>query len=120
MVYCSKCGAENKEPAETCVKCGAKLKVPRAKTWEEQIEEGAEQFGRHAEEWGESFGKNIENECFGLPHGGTIIGVIIGFIIILLGIAWLAGISLPIWPLAIVIFGVLVLSGALYSLLRKR
>lgn len=120
MVFCSECGTKNEEPAETCVKCGAKLRVPRTKTLEERIEEGAEEFGRHAEEWGESFGKNMENECFGLPHGGTVFGVIIGLVVILVGVSWLAGIDLRIWPLLITIFGALILIGSLYSLTRKR
>lgn len=120
MVYCSECGTENEEATDTCVKCGAKLRVPRVKSLEERIEEGAEEFGKRAEEWGESFGKHAEDECFSLPHGGTIFGIIIGIIIILLGISWLAGINLPFWSLVLVIFGVLILSGAVYSLTRKR
>ena len=118
MVYCSKCGTKNEEVAETCAKCGATLNVLRAKSLEKRIEEGAEEFGKRAE--GECFGKSTEDECFGLPHGGTIFGLIIGIIIILVGISLLIGIDLEIWPLMILIFGVLIISGALYTLTRKR
>jgi uncharacterized membrane protein YvbJ len=120
MVYCSECGTKNEEATETCVKCGAKLNVPKEKSLEKRIEEGAEEFGKRAEEWGESFGKRAEEECFGLPHGGTIFGLIIGIIIIVVGLTSLAGIDLEIWPLLIIIFGVLILGGAIYTLTRKR
>lgn len=120
MVYCSECGTKNEASAETCVKCGAKLNVPKEKSLEKNIEEGAEEFGKRAEAWGESFGKRAEEGCFGLPQGGTIVGLIIGIIIIVVGISSLAGIDLEIWPLIILIFGVLILGGAIYTLTRKR
>ena len=130
MVYCSECGTKNEEAVETCVKCGAKLNVPREKSLEKRIEDGAEEFGKRAEAWeesfgkrteGECFGKRAEDECFGLPHGGTIIGLIIGIMIIVVGISLLTGIDLEIWwPLMILIFGVLIISGAIYTLTRKR
>ena len=120
MVYCSKCGTKNEESEEICVKCGAKLKMSKAKSLEKSIEEGAEEFGKRAEAWGKSFAKRPEEECFGLPHGGTIIGLIIGMIIIVVGISTLAGIDLDLGPLMILILGVLILGGALYSLTRKR
>ena len=120
MVYCSECGTKNEEATETCVKCGAKLKVSTEKSLEKRIEEGAEEFGKRAEAWGEGFGKRAEEECFGLPHGGTIVGLIIGIIIIVVGMSWLAGIDLEIWPVLILIFGALILGGAIYTLTRKR
>ena len=121
MVYCSKCGTKNEEAAETCVKCGAKLNVSTEKNLEKRIEEGAEEFGRRAEAWGESFGKRTEDECFGLPQGGTIFGLILGIIIIVVGISIAAGIDWAIWwPLMIVIFGVLIISGTIYNLIRKK
>ena len=116
MVYCSECGTKNEESAENCIKCSAKLKVPGKKS----IEEGAEEFGKRAEAWGKSFGKRPEEECFGLPHGGTIFGLIIGIIIIAVGVTSLAKIPLDFWSLLIIVFGVLVLGGAIYTLTRKR
>ena len=120
MVFCSKCGAKNEDAAEYCVKCGATLKASTENSVEKRIEEGAEEFGKRAEAWGKDFRKQTEQECFGLPHGGTIVGLIIGIIIILVGITSLAGIDLEIWPLLIIIFGLLIFGGAIYSLTHKR
>ena len=120
MVYCSKCGTKNEESAEHCVNCGAKLRLSKEKDWEKRLEEGAEEFGRRAEAWGESFGKRAEDECFGLPHGGSIFGLVFGIIIIIVGILWITGITFNIWPFFIVIVGILILAGALYSFTRKQ
>lgn len=120
MVYCSECGTKNKETSENCVKCDAKIKLSKEKDWEKRLEEGAEDFGRRAEAWGESFGKRAEDECFGLPHGGSIFGLVFGIIILLVGILWITGITFNIWPFFIVIVGILILAGALYSLTRKQ
>ena len=119
MVFCSKCGTKNDDSAKYCVKCGQNLNVPTEKRLEKRIEEGAEEFGRRAEEWGENFGKSAEQECFGLPHGGTIFGLVIGFIIILFGITSLAGVNIEFWPLIIIIFGILIVGGAIYSITKK-
>jgi len=65
----------------------------------------------------------MEDECFGLPRGGTIFGIIIGLIIILAGIFWMIDhyykVSIEIWPIAAIIFGILILAGALYGLSRR-
>jgi hypothetical protein len=58
-----------------------------------------------------------EDECFGLPHGGAIFGLIIGVIIILWGISYIAEIDL--WPLIIIIFGILIVAGAIYKFGRR-
>ena len=109
MVYCTKCGTKNEEDVKYCTKCGANLEVSREKKLE-----------RHAKEWGEQFGKRAEEECFGLPHGGAIVGLIIGVIIIIAGISWVAGINIENWwALIIIIFGILIVAGALYSFRRR-
>ena len=120
MVYCTYCGTKNKDDAKFCVKCGANLGVSAEKSIEKGIEEAAEEFGRRAEEWGKDFEKNVENECFGLPHGGAIFGLIIGIIIILVGVTSVVGIDIHWWPLTLLVFGLLVFGGALYSIIRKR
>jgi len=60
----------------------------------------------------------MENECFGLPNGGMIAGIVIGVIIILVGIGLFLqttyGISINFWPLILIIFGILILAGGLY------
>ena len=120
VVYCTKCGSKNKEGAEQCVKCGADLEVTWDKRLEKRAEEWGEEFGRRAEEWGDQFGKRVEDECFGLPHGGTIFGLLFGIIIIIVGVLWITGITFDIWPFFVLIVGVLILAGALYTLTRKQ
>ncbi len=118
MVYCTKCGTKNEEDAKYCSKCGANLEITWEKRLERQAEDWGEEFGKRAEEWGEQFGKRVEEECFGLPHGGAIIGLIIGAIIVLVGLSWLAGENWwrYIWPLVVIFFGILIVAGTLYRL----
>ena len=99
MVYCTKCGTKNEEDSAFCVQCQQPL------------------GGQHTERRERKRG---EDECFGLPHGGIIFGLIIGIIIILVGVTSLAGIDLEFWPIIIVIFGLLIAGGAIYSLTQKR
>ncbi|MCJ7633645.1 zinc ribbon domain-containing protein [Candidatus Bathyarchaeota archaeon] len=102
------------------MKCGAVLEGSRSARALDSVDEWGENIGKRAEEWGKDFPKRLEKECFGLPHGGTIVGLIIGIIIILVGVTSLAGIKLEIWPLLIIIFGLLIFGGAIYTLTRKR
>ena len=121
MVYCSKCGAKNDETAQYCVKCGAKLDGS-TKSWDKRIEEDAEQFGKRMEEWGENFGKQFEQgECFGLVHGGLVFGLAIGILIIIVGILTLVGVEFwnSFWAIAMIMFGLLIFGGAIYSLTRR-
>ena len=121
MTYCTKCGTKNEEPATYCVKCGAKLEVSK-ETWDKRMEKWGEEFGKRAEQWGEDFGKRAEKECFGLPHGGLVFGLLIGLIIILVGLfSLLSGVQglRFFWPLLIVVFGLMITFGALYSLTRR-
>ncbi len=101
MVYCTKCGAKNEEDAAVCVKCGAPLHKVPTPPWRRER-------------------KRAEEECFGLPHGGAIAGLVIGLIIIFVGFSWLisrvAGIEIEVWPIIVIIFGILILAGALYGL----
>jgi hypothetical protein len=62
-----------------------------------------------------------EDECFGLPHGGSIVVLIIGIIIILWGISSIADINLGsyFWPIIIIIFGILMVAGAIYRFGRR-
>ena len=110
LVYCSKCGAKNEDDAQVCVGCGASLYVPKHKA----KHKGNECFGPKEE-------KRFEDECFGLPYGGAIIGIIFGIIILTLGFAWLANIN--IWdylgPLFVIIIGVLIIAGVAYGATRR-
>jgi len=93
VVYCSKCGAKNDDDAEHCTQCGAALAVSREKRLERRAEEWGEEFGRRAEAWGRQMEREFKGECFGLPEGGAIVGIILGVIILILGFAWLANLS---------------------------
>ncbi len=101
MVYCSKCGAKNSDDAKACTQCGASL-YP-----------GVEPTRRYE--------RQREEECFGLPGGGAIAGIIFGIIIILAGLSWFLGFDF--WEnfgfILIIILGVLILAGALYRLRRR-
>jgi uncharacterized membrane protein YvbJ len=103
MVYCVKCGTKNPDDAQVCTNCGAQL----YKTEE----------GRHY--------RRMEDECMGIPRGSTIVGLAIGIIILLGGAIWLlqeAGViskNVNVWPLAVIVFGVLIIIGAIYGLRRR-
>ncbi|UCC58124.1 MAG: zinc ribbon domain-containing protein [Candidatus Bathyarchaeum sp.] len=101
MVYCTKCGTKNEEDATVCVECQQPL--------------GSYQPVKHER-------RRKEDECFGLPHGGSIVGLIIGIIIILWGVSSFTEIDFGdyFWPLIIVIFGILIVAGALYKTTRRR
>jgi hypothetical protein len=124
MVYCTKCGTKNEDDALDCISCKAPLKISgleirsqnREKSWEDNLERGAEDFGRRAEE----FGKRMENECFGLPKGGAIFGLFIGIIIIIVGLQQIFRWRINIGPFVIIMFGLLVLAGAIYGLTRRK
>jgi len=101
MVYCTKCGTKNEEDTVLCVNCKEPL--------------GSSQTVRHER-------RRKESECFGLPHGGSIAGLVIGFIIILWGVTSVFDIDFGsyLWAVVIVIFGTLMVAGALYSMSRRR
>ena len=103
MVYCTKCGTKNEDDAKVCVNCGVSL------------ETGALVSRR--------FERRMEEECFGIPRGGSIVGIIVGLIIILLGISWILSIyyniKFEIWPIVVIIFGILIIVGAYYGMRRR-
>lgn len=116
MVYCVNCGAENEENAEVCVKCGAPLHVPKRATTRRKDN----CFGPREE-------KRFEEECFGLPYGGAIFGIIFGAMILIFGIAWVIstaiGIEIDVWrfigPAMVIIIGILIIAGVAYGLSRR-
>jgi hypothetical protein len=109
LVYCTKCGAKNEENDKYCTKCGAPQEITQKKGWEEQVEE-----------WGEGFGRRVEKECFGLPHGGAIFGLIFGIFILALGLGLLFNLNINFGGYFIVVVGLLILVSAVYSFLRRR
>ena len=103
MIHCTKCGTKNNPTESYCQKCGAPL-VKSKRSWEQRIEEGAEDFGRRAEEWGENVGKKAEKwgeefekyarqDCFGLAKNAAMLGILLGILIIIGGILLLLGIN---------------------------
>jgi uncharacterized membrane protein YvbJ len=103
MVYCTKCGTQNPDDAKVCSKCGASLYAVGER----------EHYRR------------VESECFGIPRGGAIVGAAIGTIIVLWGLiailqeAKVIPVNIEVWPIAIIIFGVLIVVGAVYGLRRR-
>jgi len=110
LVYCSKCGTKNEDDADVCTNCGASLYVPKRAYRHKRNE----CFGPREE-------RRFEEECFGLPYGGAIVGVIFGVIILVFGFAWLLGKSLwgYIGPLMVILVGILIIAGAIYGATRR-
>ncbi len=65
-------------------------------------------------------GRRRDDECFGLPRGGSIFGLFIGIIIIFVGLQQAFGWNIDVGPFAIIIVGLLMAAGALYGLVRRR
>jgi len=123
MVYCTKCGEKNAEDTKYCSKCGADLGLEEKSIegrFEKSIENSAEQFGERMEKWGEDMGKRAENECFGLPNSGAILGLLIGIIIIFVGLQQVLGWNIDFGPLVTIIVGGIFVAGAIYGLTRRR
>lgn len=103
MVYCVKCGTQNPDDSRTCSKCGASLYVTRE----------SEHYRR------------MENECFGIPRGSKIVGLAIGVIVLFWGMILLLQQTkvipetVEVWPFALVIFGILIVIGAIYGMRRR-
>ena len=104
MVYCTKCGTKNEEDAAVCVKCGASLETVPTRRPER---------------------KRVEEECFGIPRGGAVVGLAIGVVILLSGLILLLQQIVPefpvkdVGPFAVIIFGILIVIGAYYGLRRR-
>ena len=106
MVYCAKCGAKNDDTAVACVKCGVSIQTGTAES-------------RRYER------RRAENECFGLPHGGAIAGIVIGALIFLWGFftlaqqqGWITE-APELWWLIIIIIGLLMVAGGIYRTTRR-
>jgi uncharacterized membrane protein YvbJ len=106
MVYCTKCGTKNDDTAVVCTNCGASL-----------------QTGTYTSRRYER--RRAEQECFGLPHGGAIVGIAIGIIIIIWALiilgqqySWIPQ-NVNLWPFILIIFGILIVIGAIYGMSRR-
>lgn len=116
MVYCSKCGVKNEDDAEVCKKCGAKLYPPRPK--KTAAREKDECFGPREER------ERHVDECFGIPKFGAMFGMAIGLIIIFFGISLIFSryyrIQIEVWPIAVIVFGLLIVIAAFYGFRREQ
>jgi hypothetical protein len=111
VVYCQHCGQQNDDNVEFCTQCGAALQ--------------AREPAREVREVRRP-GKPKDDECFGLPNGDAICGVIFGGIIIISGLSWILGWDFTtLWetaigPYLVITFGALIILGAVYSSTRKK
>jgi len=105
MVHCSKCGTENVDDAKFCVKCGVALAGERER-------HGDTCFGAERE----------NNECFGVRHGGALVGIIVGIFIIIIGLSYFLGENIRemIGPLIIIVIGLFIVIGAIAGVSRRR
>lgn len=110
LVYCTKCGFKNEDDAKMCAKCGARLQMSRA---ERKYRSDDECFGFRERDW--------EGECFGLRHSGSIVGLIFGIMIVLIGVSIILG--TPLWvtvgSFLIIAFGLLIILGVLFGTRRR-
>jgi uncharacterized membrane protein YvbJ len=118
MVHCPKCWTKNEEDAKYCAKCGAALEGSRSARALDSVDEWGEDIGKRVGRWGEQFGKRVEDECFRLPKGGAVAGLIIGIIIVLAGVFLVTGFEF-IWPVLIIVLGILIIAGAVYGFSRR-
>lgn len=102
---CQACDYKNDDDAEYCARCGAVLAEMKPVAGKDE----------------DCFGDE-DSECFGLPHGGAIFGIIIGIIIIIWGVSSITGFPIweYFWPLILVLFGLLIVVGAIYAMSRRR
>ena len=107
LVTCAKCGKQNEDNAAFCVSCGVSLSQV-----ERERKPGGTCFGQPE--------RRMENECFGLPRGGAIFGLLIGIIIIIVGLQQVFGWNIDVGPFATIIVGLLFVVGAIYGLTRRR
>jgi ribosomal protein L40E len=109
VTYCEACGAKNEADAQFCAKCGASLQVAKPKPKEKRDED--------------CFGSE-EQQCFGLPHGGAVCGIIVGVLIIVWGLASVLGVLNlwgQYWPFVLaMLLGSLLVAGGVYSASRRR
>ena len=106
MVYCSRCGTQSPDNAVNCSNCGAPLYGANADN---------RPYTRHYHHYDDRYGYHI---------GNTIVGLIIGVIILLIGFSFLVnelyGINLPWWPLIVIIIGIFLIARWLMWSRRKQ
>jgi uncharacterized membrane protein YvbJ len=118
MTYCSNCGTKNEEGAQFCVNCGE----PLYDTTQRMARRDDTCFGSRGDRRAYREGR-IGEECFGLPYGRAIVGIIFGIIILIFGITWILSLTLNIsidaWrfigPALVIVVAVLIIAGTIYQ-----
>jgi hypothetical protein len=64
--------------------------------------------------------ERTRDECFGLPRGNAIIGILIGIAIIFAGVRDLFNWNIDFGPYATIILGILIAAGAIYTMSRRK
>lgn len=65
-------------------------------------------------------GRRERDECFGLPNSGAIAGIVFGILIIMWGLSTLFGWEINVMAFIVIIFGALIVAGAIYRLARGK
>ena len=65
-------------------------------------------------------GDYATRECFGLPHGGAIVSIVFGVLIILPGLSSLLGWEINLIAFIMILSGTLIVAGAIYTVTRER
>jgi len=107
MITCSKCGNKNRDDAKFCIDCGSPLYFARSEDRRDTC------FGAS---------ERREDECFSLPFGRSILGIIFGVFIILLGISMIFELNLEVWipAIGLLLVGSLIIAAVIYSTTRSR
>lgn len=108
MVYCHECGKKNEKDARHCIKCGAAIRFDKKERKQEDV-----CFSQSE--------KRVEEECFRIPYGGAIAGIIFGVFIILLGLSVASGVDIGRWIFTFILFaiGSLIIIGVILGRYRR-
>ena len=113
MPYCQNCGTKNDEGIEFCVNCHNPLYDTRRRRARRDGCYGAE---------------SPEQECFGLPHGGIIVGIFFGLLLLIVGVVLILqnvlGIPMNVngqlvGPVVLIVIAILIIAGAIYQIRRR-
>ena len=107
MVYCPECGTKNEEDAKHCTNCGADLYYMKKRRKREEPCLGRKE--------------SPDEECFGIPYVGAIIGIIFGILIILIGLAIAIGLAIWRWigPLIVILIGLFIIIAVILGYRRR-
>jgi hypothetical protein len=117
MPYCQNCGTKNDEGVQSCVNCQQPLYDRRRRR---ARRDGCE--GCYGDE-------GPEQECFGLPHGGIIVGILFGSLLLIAGVILILqrvlGIAINVdgelvGPVVMIAIAILIIAGAIYQIRRRK